>query len=130
MHFARFATAVIAASLLNWSAQAASVEVIQAPVSVNSGAGYVRISGLIQAKPGDTVMASPNGRARVAYGNGCILEVEPGMVVTVPQDANCTPGAHAHHHYIIGGLVIAGGVAAVILLSQDKSSSPDKPASP
>ena len=77
---------------------------------------------------GDMVMASPNGRARVAYGSNCILEVEPGMVVTVPPDDSCTRSGSGlqRDHYIIGGLVIAGGAVAAIVLSQDK----DKSASP
>ncbi len=91
MRSVRFAAAVIAASVMSSSALAASVEVVQGQVSLNRGAGYTRVSGLTKAKAGDMVMASPNGRARVAYGNGCILEVEPGTVVTVPPDANCTP---------------------------------------
>jgi hypothetical protein len=110
------------------SALAASVEVVQGQVSLNRGAGYARVSGLTKAKAGDMVMASPNGRARVAYGNGCILEVEPGTVVTVPPEASCTPALGSHStHYIIGGLVIAGGAGAAILLS---SGSKDKSASP
>ena len=111
----------MAASVMSSSALAASVEVVQGQVSLNRGAGYTRISGLTKAKAGDMVMASPNGRARVAYGNGCILEVEPGTVVTVPPDASCNPssaGIATRPHYIIGGLVIAGGVGAAILLSE------------
>ena len=107
------------------SAIAASVEVVQGQVSLNRGSGYVRIASAAQANAGDMVMASANGRARVAFGNGCVLEVEPGMVVTVPADQACHPGVDHSHKFIIGGLAIAGGIAAIILLKDD-----DKPASP
>jgi hypothetical protein len=84
-------------------------------VSINRGAGYTRISGVTRAKAGDMVMASPNGRARVAYGNGCMLEVEPGSGHRAADDQLQSSmlglGPHSLYHRWV---VIAGGVRAAI----------------
>ncbi len=121
VHAIAFVFLVFAAST---SSIAASVEVVQGKVSLNRGGGYAQFSGVTQAKAGDLVMASAGGRARVVYGDGCILEVDPGKVVTVPQDQMCNPGALGANTgtYVLGGLAIAGGVTAVILLTQDGAS--------
>jgi hypothetical protein len=126
MRYVRGATAIFVALLTGTSAIAASVEVVQGQVSLNRGSGYAKVSGITQANAGDVVMASPNGRARVAYGTGCMLEVEPGMVVTVPQDQLCQSGflGQGATGYVLGGMAVAAGATAVILVAKDKSASP------
>ena len=86
-------TALIALSLTGTSVFAATIEVVQGPISVNRGSGFSRVSGVGQVKAGDTVMASNAGVARVTYGGGCVMEVWAGMTFTVPSDASCNPQA-------------------------------------
>lgn len=114
---------------LGFQAQAATVEVNQGPVSLNRGAGFLAISGATNAKAGDQVMVGPAGRAKISYGEGCILEIEPQSVVVVPADSACAAGQKSAgaNPYLIGGAIVVGGAAAAVLLSgggSSKSASP------
>lgn len=131
--------AALGAAILAWAAvataHAATLASIQGEVLVNQGGGYRFVSGTLELKPGDMVIANTGGAAQLSYGDGCTVVVEAGAVVTVAEQPPClttqattpttpmlTPGTLA-----VGAVVIGGAVGAAALLS---SNSKDKPASP
>jgi hypothetical protein len=127
-------------AMLAWlpfcAAQAAMLEAIQGQVMVNTGNGYRFVSGTVELKPGDMVIANSGGAAQLAYDDGCSVQVQAGSVVTVGPQSPCaanqansgnaslglTPGTLA-----VGAVVVGGGVGAAMLLG---GSNGDKPASP
>ena len=68
---------------------AATVAPVQGKVSINRGSGYEPISGPTQATPGDSVMVSPGGSARVVYDDQCSHPVKPGRVVPIAPEPPC-----------------------------------------
>lgn len=133
------ASALVAAS---FTAEAATLDAIQGGVLVNRGAGYEVATGPTELKPGDLVIANPDGSAQVSYTDGCSVPVQAGTVVGVEAQSPCAtqannrpaPGPEAPASaglntstLVIGGLVVAGGVGAALALGGGGS---DKPASP
>jgi hypothetical protein len=123
-------------SLLAGSAvSAATLEGIQGEVMINTGAGYRFVSGVVELKPGDMVIANAGGTAQLMYGDGCTVPVQAGGFVTVSADSPCLTtqangdGAPAINPttFTIGAVVVGAGVGAAFLL---KGNSSDKPASP
>lgn len=108
-------TAALAAGalLLTSHAQAATVEVIQAKVSVNAGKGFVRITGSAAVRPGNSVMAAPGGSAEIVYDNGCRQRVEPGSVAVVQQNPQCD--VETNDHAALTGLLVVGGVVGGVI---------------
>lgn len=76
-------------------ADAARITPVEGEILVNSGAGYQRIDGAAQLKPGDSAIANPNARASLVYDDGCIVDVVPGMVAWVEPASPCGAGARA-----------------------------------
>ena len=68
--------AVACGLLLTVPALAATVDSLRGQVAINRGEGFRRITGPTQANIGDSVMVSPNGRARVVYPDGCAINVD------------------------------------------------------
>ena len=62
----------------------ATVQTVTPQLSVNSGEGYKIVTGSTAVSIGDQVMASPGGRGKIVYADGCAVDVYPGAVVTVP----------------------------------------------
>ncbi len=90
-------------------------------IKVNSGAGFVAVSGATVVKPGDLVMADGGGRGLIRYDDNCVEEVLPGAVVAVKPFVTCsqtgsttgsttglTPGATTAA--IAGGALAVGGL--------------------
>jgi hypothetical protein len=71
----------------------ATIDSVKGDVLINQGSGFRTVSGTAQAKVGDKVMASPGGSARVVYGDGCPVPVNPGRVVTIAAESPCTANA-------------------------------------
>lgn len=108
--------ALAAGALLFTShAQAATVEVIQAKVSVNAGKGFVRVTGSAAVRPGNSVMAGPGGSAEIVYDNGCRQRVEPGSVAVVQQNPQCEVEAIPDDHAALTGLLVVGGVVGGVI---------------
>jgi len=114
--------------------RAATLEFVQGKVMVNHGSGYRFVSGSVNLKPGDMIIADSGGSAQLFYDGGCTVPIEPGAVVTVAELPPClttqatttstlglSPEALA-----IGAVVIGTSVAAVLLLNNgsDKAASP------
>ena len=134
-----FVSGLALVAFLTSPVMAATVQVGTADLSINPGTGFHRIAGTTQAKPGDKVMASPEGSGQIIYEDGCIVQVKPGSVVAIVDKSPCayqqqafklgagqTDGVPLDHYYIIGAVVVGGAIAAGVLLSQDH----DKGASP
>jgi hypothetical protein len=137
---ARFGSAILVLLIASSGAGAASVEVISGDVLVDHGSGFSAVHGRTQLAPGDTVIANPGGSAKVVYGAGCSVPVEPGSVVSVTQTPPCSietgaidppaeqPGFFNNTTLLIGGgVVVAGGVVAAVVLSQNNHNSPASP---
>jgi hypothetical protein len=71
------------------SAQVARVEPVTGEVLVNAGAGYHPVAGVVDLKPGDSVIAKPSAQASLIYGDGCAVDVVPGMVAWVAFTSPC-----------------------------------------
>lgn len=113
-------------------ARAATLEAIQGEVLVNRGGGYRFVSGTVELKPGDMVIANGGGAAQLSYGDGCSVSIQAGSVATVAEQSPCptqtntgtqglSPGTLA-----VGAAVVGGAVGAAVLLGNksDKSASP------
>ena len=144
------AFAFVASLVCGSPALAASVQVANGQVSVNSGAGFKVLSASMVVGAGASVMVSPGGRADIVYDNGCREVVRGGAIsVVAANPPNCTPRAAlggskcslkdsdpacaavepeavSHDHLILGAIVAGGAVAAAIAIHNDN----DKPASP
>ena len=70
-------------------ALAATVQPVQGQVSINRGEGFQPLAGKTQARPGDLVMASPGGEAKILYADGCMVNVKPVKVVSVGAKSPC-----------------------------------------
>jgi hypothetical protein len=135
MRLAVTVMALGAGMLLSLPAWAATVESVQGQVSINRGDGFRPVTGAIQANVGDTVMASPGGRAKIVYSDGCPVNVNPGAVVTITAESPCTAFAQAApndgQYYWVGGAIILGGTGVLIAcITAFCKSSNSAPASP
>src|SRR6202035_2755374 len=89
-----FGCAVLLSSS-SWAATSATVQPAQGVVLVNTGNGFKQVKKSVKAKVGDSVMVSPDGAAKVAYADGCTVDVRPGAVMTIAALSPCTAGARA-----------------------------------
>ena len=85
--------AAVASVALMSSVHAAKIVPRQGEILINSGAGYQRIVGAVELKPGDAAIAAPNGQASLVYDDGCAVDVVPGMVAWVEATSPCAAGA-------------------------------------
>jgi hypothetical protein len=149
----RLSTALIALGLVavvGTPARAATVLSDHGHVLVNQGDGYRLVTQPTAVAPGHLVIVNPGGAGRVAYPDGCTVDIRPGAVYSVAQRSPCQATAGAGHvetggtikepppapppegqsslsaPLILGGAAVAAGVG--LLLSQggggDKSASP------
>ena len=81
--------------MLGTAADAAMLAGIQGRVLVNSGGGYQAVSGSLELKPGDLVMAGPGGGASLSFEDGCVTAVGPGAVVAISQHSPCVTQVQA-----------------------------------
>jgi hypothetical protein len=110
---------------------AATVNPIDGQVLVNQGVGYRRVTGSTEASPGSTVVVNPGGSAQIVYPDGCVVEVQPGAVVTIQEVSPCSTAPQQQPGFglntttlAIGAVAVGGGIAAIILSQKDKSASP------
>lgn len=115
---------------------AATVEPIRGRTSINQGDGtFHPVTGRLEAIIGDAVMVSPGGMARILYGDGCVVDVHPGAVVTITGQPPCkdpanNPSENSSNQFSVGGAVaVGGGITGAIILFL-LNNKDDKPASP
>lgn len=142
----RIGVATIAAlsSLLTaGAALAATVDSIKGDVSINRGAGFVKLTGPATANVGDSLMAGPDGGAQLVYSPECVVQVVPGSVVFVADESPCqtqveggyqpTGGSlkddvveqpRDYRPYVVGAAVV-GVIACVTLCDHDDDGASD-----
>jgi hypothetical protein len=135
MRLAVAAIAFLSTACLGAPASAATLESIAGQVSINRGNGFQRVMGAVEANVGDAIMVGPGGRARVVYGDGCPVNVDPGSVVRIEAQSPCA--AHAQigpalpafpaASFAAPAAVAGGSLARSIYL---RSQTSDRPASP
>jgi hypothetical protein len=129
-------------------AEAATLTVAQGEVLVSSGRGFRPVSGIVQLKKGDSVMAKADASASLDFGNGCVIAVDKKGVLTIGDLPPCSAhsaGAGAYGAtqspedwktdvitddsssksvmpYVVGAAVI-GGVAALVTTSGGSSGT-------
>jgi hypothetical protein len=113
---------------------AADVVPIEGTPLVNSGNGFRPVAGATGLAPGDRVMVSPGGSAKIVYSDKCVVAVLPGRVVAVTPDPPCmfAKGAVKAEPYTVGPEIAVIGVGVgigICLLANDPLCSPP-PASP
>src|SRR5512132_4369308 len=103
----------------------ATVEPVAGKVSLNRGQGFKEVTGRAQVNAGDQVMVNPGGRAKIAYFEGCMVDVRPGAVVGIagsckvamakPMMAGLEPVVAAPRGFpwltVIGGAALGVGAA-------------------
>ena len=81
--------------VLTCPAFAATIELVNGKVLINHGDGFLPTLSGAQANPGDLVMASAGGSAKLVYPGGCQVKVIPGSVVSVGKQPPCTASSLA-----------------------------------
>lgn len=108
--------------------QAATVNVLSGPVSVNKGGGFKSIKSSTSAGSGDLVMAGAGGSAEIIYDEGCKQTINSGESLSVADASICKAGGFGDP---MTGLVVTGLVSAVVIGTvaavTDNDSSPASP---
>jgi hypothetical protein len=76
--------------LLCTAVSAATVDSIKGRILLNRGDGFQVLAAPTTANPGDKVMASPDGSAKLRYADGCVIDIHPKTVVSVGAKSPCT----------------------------------------
>jgi hypothetical protein len=84
LRFASFSLVAGMAVCVPVWAMGATLETVSPQLSVNRGQGYTQVTAPTQVSTGDRVMAAPSGRGKIVYADGCVVDVYPGAVMTVP----------------------------------------------
>jgi hypothetical protein len=127
MRSANTAGVATALSLLFAGAvQAATVDVLNGPVSLNQGNGFRSISSSASAAGGDLVMAGAGGQAEITYDDGCKQTVNSGETVSVGEVSPCKLGVLGDPMtvLVVGSLGVAAVVGLVTAVTDNGPSSP------
>jgi hypothetical protein len=81
--------AAVASVALLPSVHAAKIVPLQGEIRVTSGAGFQRIVGAVELKPGDAAIAMPSAQASLIYDDGCTIDLVPGMVAWIEPTSPC-----------------------------------------
>jgi len=124
--------AFVCGVLTSLSAWAATYVDPTGGVAISHGFGFQQIGGRTEVTAGDSVIASPGGHAKIVYANGCVVDVNPGAVVTVQETSPCKAGAlpvgGGHVGWYVVGAAVVGGAVAGIVLGTSSSSHEHHPA--
>ena len=61
-----------------------TLDPVKPQVSINRGEGFKPVTTPTSVSSGDRVMAGPGGHGKIVYADGCVVDVYPGNVLTVP----------------------------------------------
>lgn len=131
LRFLRLAQAIALLALMAMPSQAAQLADVQGTVLVNRGTGFQRAAGIIELQPGDRVMATGGGSARIVYSASCSAAVSPGTAVIVRAQAPCAGSnvstTSVPTEALVTGALVAGGVVAGALALGGQGNSPASP---
>lgn len=134
LRFHLFLQATALLALMATPSQAAQLIDIQGKVLVNRGTGFQSAAGIIELQPGDRVMATGGGSARIVYSAACSAAVSPGTAVIVRAQAPCAGSnvstTSVPTEALVTGALVAGGIAAGAAALGGRGSSSPSPASP
>jgi len=82
---------------------------VDGEVLVNQGESYVVPTANMPVVPGDQVMVTEGGLAKLTYPSGCVLDVAGSFILTVSSTNPCAAGALAA---TVGGAAAAGSAGA------------------
>ena len=88
MRVAAGTAAFICAISLSAASFAATVNPLKGEVLITRGEGYQAITKPIEVSSG-AVFVRPEGSAEIVYADGCRLNAEPGVVITIGVDSPC-----------------------------------------
>jgi hypothetical protein len=136
MRFTLALVALVSGVAFSVPSLAATVEP-EGQVSINRGSGFQPVKGVVQANVGDSVMASPNGSARIVYSDDCSIPVVPGAVITIAAESPCKSFAQATPPtqspdpgaFVVGAVVLGAGIGGAVAATSS-SQTPPAPASP
>lgn len=81
---------------------------VKGPVFVDSGKGFVPVSGPVALKTGDRVMATGEGSAVVAFGRNCNLPVS-APEITVVEESGCVVATQGANNRWKQALIVGAG---------------------
>ena len=104
---------------------AATVDSLEGQILLNRGDGFQVLTAPTTANPGDKVMASADGNAKLRYADGCVIDIRPGAVVSVGEKSPCTAPylggfeevPQEHRFYVAPFLIGAGAVVGIACAS-------------
>lgn len=121
-------------------AQAATLDTIRGGVTLNRGDGYKPVQQSTKVKRGDTVMAGPNGQARIVYDDGCTVQVVSDGVVTIAPESPCAlgalnnaepgligPGMSPNTTLLMTGAIVLGGAGIAAIVVHNNKQTPASP---
>ena len=134
----------LSAVFISTVAFAATVTPERGEVLLNRGEGYRLVKEATEVVAGNQLIANPHGKGQVVFADGCVLKVEPGVVVTIPDQSPCTrqgqqvetggslkddpiPEQRDDRRYLLKGLIIGGVVGGAILLFDKDKDNPSSP---
>jgi len=130
--FSALAIAILSVFLCA-AVSAATVELVSGDVLINRGNGFQHVRGTSEVKVGDSVMARPEGSARVIYDDTCWVPVKPGHVVVIALEPPCHKTASFDPYGTLPAVVVSGGLAVAAGLciaehgicdNKDRAASP------
>jgi hypothetical protein len=122
--------ALLTILLTGIAAQAATVDQIKGEVYDRQGSGgFRRVTTPIEVQTGDTVMASTQGSARLRYSNGCVIAVEPGQTIVVPETCGAAGHSSSTDYSVsqLGTMVGVGTVFGSVIYLAVKNDNPISP---
>ena len=120
-------------TFLGATAQAATV--VEGPVMVDNGNGYVAVDSGTPVQPGSSVIAQPGAGGQIVYDDGCSVVVEEGYIVFVEPQSPCVEAVNADDglptgvgSYALVVLPVAAIIVGLVFVLGDDDK--DRPASP
>ena len=112
------AATLVASPLAGAETQGTVLAGLQAPVMVNQGDAYRAATEGMALTAGDRVMVMQGGTARIAYPNGCVMDVGANEMVRIDTGEACATSASTAGTYQQagaggGGAAGAGGLSTL-----------------
>jgi hypothetical protein len=142
---AALGASMVCAPVVAQSAPLPTLGSLQGAVFVDQGDGFRAASSSTVLRSGDRVMAGRGGVARLAYADGCDVQVTSRTLATIGATSPCAGGSGVHVTkaeytdtapaggadtggistvgWVIGGLAVIGIVAVIVSVATDNGGS-------